>query len=87
MPESYAAAPERVLLFKLTDWDSNCPEHIQQKIDTDEVEMLLAAKDTQIAELNRQIVRLHQEVAKYCGPTLTGFSCCFEAQMKSQLKR
>lgn len=65
MPESYAAAPERVLLFRLTAWDPNCPQHIPRKIDADEVDMLLAEKDTQISELNRQIELLQQKLARH----------------------
>ena len=55
MPEGYAAAPERVLLFKVSAWDPNCPQHIPRKIDAAEVDAMLAEKDRQIAELKAQI--------------------------------
>lgn len=58
MPEGYAAAPERVLLFKMTAWDPNCPQHIPRKIDADEVDALLAQRDREIAELKARIERL-----------------------------
>lgn len=62
MPEGYAAAPERVLMFKVTAWDPNCPQHIPRKIDADEVDAMLAERDLEIAELKAQIDRLRQSV-------------------------
>jgi predicted pyridoxine 5'-phosphate oxidase superfamily flavin-nucleotide-binding protein len=58
MPEGYAAAPERVLLFKVAAWDPNCPQHIPRKIDADEVDALLAERDREIAELKARVERL-----------------------------
>lgn len=60
MPEGYAAAPERVLLFKVAAWDPNCPQHIPRKIDADEVEAMLVERDREIAELKAQIDRLQK---------------------------
>lgn len=60
MPEGYAAAAERVLLFKVSAWDPNCPQHIPRKIDADEVEAMLAERDREITELKAQIERLRQ---------------------------
>lgn len=51
MPPDYKATPERVLLFKVSAWDPNCPQHIPRKIDADLVDALLAEKDARIAEL------------------------------------
>ncbi|MFA7264051.1 MAG: pyridoxamine 5'-phosphate oxidase family protein [Caulobacter sp.] len=62
MPEGYAAAPERVLLFKISAWDPNCPQHIPRKIDADEVEVMLAERDREIAELKARIEQLQQAV-------------------------
>lgn len=62
MPEGYAAAPERVLLFKVTAWDPNCPQHIPRKIDADEVDAVLAERDREIAELKAQIELLRQAI-------------------------
>lgn len=60
MPEGYAAAAERVLLFRISAWDPNCPQHIPRKIDADEVEAMLAERDREIAELKAQIEHLRQ---------------------------
>lgn len=58
MPEGYAAAPERVLVFRITAWDPNCPQHIPRKLDAEEVDLLLADRDREIAELKARIDRL-----------------------------
>ncbi|MBI1196237.1 MAG: pyridoxamine 5'-phosphate oxidase [Phenylobacterium sp.] len=60
MPENYPAAPERVLLFKVTAWDPNCTQHIPRKIDADQVDAMLAERDREITELKAQIERLQQ---------------------------
>lgn len=60
MPEGYTAVPERVLLFRVSAWDPNCPQHIPRKIDADEVDSMLAERDREIAELKTQIERLRQ---------------------------
>ena len=58
MPVGYAAAPERVLVFRITAWDPNCPQHIPRKLDADEVDLLLADRDREIAELKARIDQL-----------------------------
>jgi predicted pyridoxine 5'-phosphate oxidase superfamily flavin-nucleotide-binding protein len=59
-PDDYAAAPERVLLFKVSAWDANCPQHIPRKIDTDEVDDMLAKRDRRIAELEAMIEQMRR---------------------------
>ncbi|PWB95219.1 pyridoxamine 5'-phosphate oxidase family protein [Methylosinus sporium] len=54
-PDDHAAAPERVLLFSVSAWDANCPQHIPRKIDADEVDDMLAKRDRRIAELEALI--------------------------------
>ncbi|MEK6540657.1 MAG: pyridoxamine 5'-phosphate oxidase, partial [Pseudomonadota bacterium] len=58
MPDGYAAALERVLLFKVSAWDPNCPQHIPRKVDLDEVEAMMAARDAEIVQLKARIVEL-----------------------------
>lgn len=62
MPKGYAAVPERVLLFKVSAWDSNCPQHIPRKIDADKVDAILARRDREIADLKAQVKGLRQRV-------------------------
>jgi predicted pyridoxine 5'-phosphate oxidase superfamily flavin-nucleotide-binding protein len=33
MPRGYDAMPERVILFTVTAWDQNCPQHIPQRFE------------------------------------------------------
>jgi hypothetical protein len=39
------------VLFKLEAWDVNCPQHIPQRFEADDVARLLAQRDARIAEL------------------------------------
>jgi hypothetical protein len=58
MPKGYKARPERVILFKISAWDTNCPQHIPQKFDAADVAAVLAARDTRIAELEAEVAAL-----------------------------
>jgi predicted pyridoxine 5'-phosphate oxidase superfamily flavin-nucleotide-binding protein len=55
MPQGYKARPEQVILFKISAWDTNCPQHIPQKFDADDVATALAARDARIAELEAEL--------------------------------
>ena len=58
MPQGYRARPEQVLLFKITAWDTNCPQHIPHKFDAADVAAALAARDARIAELEAELAAL-----------------------------
>lgn len=47
----YRARAEQVILFTVTAWDRNCPQHIPQRMDAVDVATLLAAREARIAEL------------------------------------
>jgi len=55
MPQGYRARPEQVILFKVSAWDTNCPQHIPQKFDAADVAAALAARDARIAELETEL--------------------------------
>jgi predicted pyridoxine 5'-phosphate oxidase superfamily flavin-nucleotide-binding protein len=63
MPKAYRARPEQVLLFKITAWDTNCPQHIPQKFDAADVAAALAARDERIAELEAELAALKGQPA------------------------
>jgi predicted pyridoxine 5'-phosphate oxidase superfamily flavin-nucleotide-binding protein len=63
MPKGYRARPEQVLLFKITAWDTNCPQHIPQKFDAADVAAALAARDERIAELEAELAALKGQPA------------------------
>jgi predicted pyridoxine 5'-phosphate oxidase superfamily flavin-nucleotide-binding protein len=58
MPQGYKARPEQVILFKVSAWDTNCPQHIPQKFDAADVAAALAARDARIAELEAELAKL-----------------------------
>ncbi len=58
MPKGYRARPEQVILFRISAWDTNCPQHIPQKFDAADVAAALAARDARIAELEAEIAAL-----------------------------
>ena len=55
MPQGYKARPEQVILFNISAWDTNCPQHIPQKFDAADVAAALAARDQRIAELEAEL--------------------------------
>ena len=57
-PAGYDARVEQVILFTVTAWDANCPQHIPQMVDLAAVREALAEKDRRIAELEERIADL-----------------------------
>ena len=62
MPQGYKARPEQVILFTVSAWDANCPQHIPQRFEAADVAAALAAKDERIAALEAEITRLRRGV-------------------------
>src|SRR4029077_13976328 len=54
MPKGYRARPEQVILFRITAWDTNCPQHIPQKFDAADVQQVMHEAGTRIAELEAE---------------------------------
>jgi len=67
MPQGYKARPEQVILFRISAWDTNCPQHIPQKFDAADVAAALAARDARIAELEAELAALKGELASAAG--------------------
>jgi hypothetical protein len=72
MPKGYRARPEQVIVFKISAWDTNCPQHIPQKFDAADVAAAMAEasakmeeRDTRIAELEAELAKLKGEVAHH----------------------
>jgi len=61
MPEDYKAQPEQVILFKVSAWDMNCPQHIPQRFEAADVAAALDARDGRIAALEAEIKQLRGE--------------------------
>lgn len=58
MPEGYGARPEQVVLFSVAAWDSNCPQHIPQRVEVNDVVTAISDRDARIAELEAEVRRL-----------------------------
>jgi uncharacterized protein len=57
-PEGYKARPEQVILFTVSAWDTNCPQHIPQRFEAADVAAALAERDARIAALEAEVHRL-----------------------------
>ena len=60
MPEGYKARPEQVILFTVSAWDANCPQHIPQRFEAADVAAALAERDQRIETLQAEIKRLRE---------------------------
>lgn len=63
MPMDYRARPEQVLLFTVSAWDVNCPQHIPQRFEAADVEAAIESRDQRIAALETEVKQLRQERA------------------------
>jgi len=63
MPPDYKARPEQAILFTVTAWDANCPQHIPQRFEAADVAAALAERDRRIAGLEQEIARLRGNAA------------------------
>ena len=55
MPAGYKARAEQVIVFTLTAWDANCPQHIPALLNGAEVQAALDARDARIQALEQQL--------------------------------
>ena len=60
MPTGYRARPEQAILFTVSAWDINCPQHIPRRLDADEVAAMLAERDKRIEALQAELDRLRR---------------------------
>ncbi len=51
----YEGKLQRAVVFDVTAWDVNCPQHITRRFDEDEVAALLAPLRSRIAELEAEV--------------------------------
>lgn len=58
MPAGYKARPEQVLLFTVSAWDANCPQHIPPRFEAADVQAALKEKDDRIAALEARLGEL-----------------------------
>jgi uncharacterized protein len=69
MPPDQKSRGERVILFRVTAWDANCPQHIPQRFEAADLALTLDERDRRIAELEQEVAGLK---AKLPGATVAG---------------
>jgi predicted pyridoxine 5'-phosphate oxidase superfamily flavin-nucleotide-binding protein len=57
-PAGYRARPERALVIRVVAWDANCPQHIPQRLEAEDVNEALAERDRRIAALESELKAL-----------------------------
>jgi uncharacterized protein len=63
MPEGYRAEPEQAIVFAVTAWSENCPQHIPQRLEAAELASTLQDRDRRIAALEAELARLRAGVS------------------------
>jgi len=63
MPAGYRARPQQAILFTVSAWDTNCPQHIPQKFDAADVAGALDHLKAQIAALESENAALKSRLA------------------------
>jgi hypothetical protein len=58
MPAGSTARAEQVILFTISAWDANCPQHIPQRFEAADVAAALGERDKRIEELEAEVKRL-----------------------------
>jgi predicted pyridoxine 5'-phosphate oxidase superfamily flavin-nucleotide-binding protein len=58
MPDGYQAKPEQAILFTVSAWNVNCPQHIPQRFEAAHVAAALAERDARIKALEAEVARL-----------------------------
>ncbi len=69
MPDGYRAKPLQAILFEVEAWDSNCPQHIPQKLNAADVAEAVARLEARLADLEAENATLRIKLgAKYPQP-------------------
>lgn len=63
MPEGYRAKSLQAILFEVEAWDSNCPQHIPQKLDAVEVAEVFARLEERLAGLEAENAKLRARLS------------------------
>lgn len=64
MPAQYRARAEQVILFSVTAWDANCPQHIPQRHEAADVAYELREKDLRIESLEAELKLLRNRLGR-----------------------
>lgn len=64
MPAGYAARSHQALVFEVSAWDANCPQHIPLKFNAADVQAALDERDERIAALEAALKALRDTVGR-----------------------
>ena len=67
MPEGHKARPEQAIVFRVSAWDANCPQHIPRRFEAEEVKAELEARDQRIAQLEDELRQLRAATSAASG--------------------
>jgi uncharacterized protein len=72
MPEDTRARADQAVVVTVEAWDVNCPQHIPQRFEAEDVARALADRDAKITELQAEVARLEQSLGTRdrCGDDL-----------------
>lgn len=57
MPAGYPARAEQVIVFQVSAWDANCPQHIPVRLEASDVNAALEARDARIRTLEQALAQ------------------------------
>lgn len=58
MPDGYRARAEQAIVFTVSAWDANCPQHIPVRVDATRLADAIRTRDERIASLETEVRRL-----------------------------
>jgi uncharacterized protein len=61
--QGYRGRPEQVFLIAVDAWDINCPQHIPQRFEAEDVQAALQQRDEKIVALENELAALRQQLA------------------------
>jgi predicted pyridoxine 5'-phosphate oxidase superfamily flavin-nucleotide-binding protein len=68
MPAGYKARVEQAIIFTVSAWDRNCPQHIPRRVEAAEVAGKISELEAVVAERDARIVELLSTIARLENP-------------------
>ncbi|RBP15550.1 hypothetical protein DFR50_108107 [Roseiarcus fermentans] len=62
-PQGYRAKPAQAIVFAVSAWDANCPQHIPLRLEASDIAAALAERDDRIRALEAEVAALRRAAA------------------------